>query len=150
MVPQADSYTRPMEILLVDDSIADIRLTQEAFKEWHVPNHLNVVMDGMAALDFLRKKGKHGDAVRPDLIILDLNLPCKNGREVLKEIKTDPDLRRIPVMILSTSKADSDLNRAYDLHANCYITKPVDLDDFMNVMRSIEDFWFNIASLPSA
>ena len=147
---RAETPTRPIEVLLVDDSAADVRLTQEAFKEWHVPNHLNVVRDGLAALDFLHKEGTYSDAPRPDLVLLDLNLPCKNGKEVLKEIKTDPQLRRIPVMIMSSSRADSDLNKAYDLHANCYITKPVALDEFFNMMRSIEEFWVHVASLPSA
>ena len=137
-----------MEVLLVDDSAADVRLTQEAFKDWHVPNHLHIVMDGAVALDFLHRRGKYADAPRPDLVMLDLNLPCKNGREVLREIKSDPELRRIPVMILSTSKADTDLYRAYDLHANCYVTKPVDLDEFLAMMRTIEQFWFNVVSLP--
>lgn len=142
-------YTRPIQVLLVDDSAADVRLTQEAFKDWHVPNNLNIVMDGLSALDFLYRHGKYRDAPRPDLVLLDLNLPCKNGREVLREIKSHPDLHRIPVMILTTSKADADLYRAYDLHANCYITKPVDLDEFLNMMRLIEEFWFNVVSLPA-
>ena len=143
------AFSRPIEVLLVDDSAADVRLTQEAFKEWHVSNHLNIVMDGVAALDFLHHEGRYKNAPRPDLVLLDLNLPGKNGPEVLEEIKSDPELRRIPVMILSTSHADSDLQRAYDLHANCYIAKPVDLDEFLNVVRSIEQFWFNVVSLPS-
>lgn len=143
------AFSRPIEVLLVDDSLADVRLTQEAFKEWHVSNHLNVVTDGAAALDFLHHQGDFRNAPRPDLVLLDLNLPRKNGREVLEEIKSDPELRRIPVMILSTSNSDADLQRAYDLHANCYITKPVNLDEFMNVIRSIEQFWFSVASLPT-
>ena len=142
-------FSRPIEVLLVDDSAADVRLTQEAFKEWHVSNHLNIVMDGVAALDFLHQQGSYRNAPRPDMVLLDLNLPGKNGPEVLEEIKSDPSLRRIPVMILSTSSADADLLRAYDLHANCYITKPVDLDEFLSMVRSIEQFWFNVASLPS-
>lgn len=143
------AFSRPIEVLLVDDCAADVRLTQEAFKEWHASNHLNVVMDGVAALDFLHHEGRYKNAPRPDLVLLDLNLPGKNGRDVLEEIKSDPNLRRIPVMILSTSHADADLQRAYDLHANCYIAKPVDLDEFLNVVRSIEQFWFHVVSLPS-
>ena len=143
------AYSRPIEVLLVDDSAADVRLTQEAFKEWHVSNHLNVVTDGVAAIDFLRRSGQYEKAPRPDMVLLDLDLPRKNGSQVLEEIKTDPSLRRIPVMILSTSTADKDLEGAYDLHANCYITKPGDLDEYLNVMRSIEQFWFNVVSLPS-
>jgi CheY-like chemotaxis protein len=141
--------SRPIEVLLVDDNMADVRLTKEAFKEWRVLNHLNVVMDGEAALDFLHHEGRYKNAPRPDLVLLDLNLPRKNGPEVLEAIKSDPNLRRIPVMILSTSHADADLERAYDLHANCYIAKPIDLDEFLNVVRSIEQFWFNVVSLPS-
>jgi chemotaxis family two-component system response regulator Rcp1 len=143
------AFSRPIEVLLVDDSAADVRLTQEAFKEWHVSNHLNVVMDGTAALDFLHHQGSYKNAPRPDFVLLDLNLPGKNGSEVLEAIKSDPNLRRIPVMVLSTSYADTDLLRAYDLHANCYIAKPIDLDSFFNVVRSIEQFWFNVVSLPS-
>jgi CheY-like chemotaxis protein len=142
------AHTRPIEVLLVEDNPADVRLTQEAFKEGRVTNHLNIVNDGVEAMEFLRRTGVYQDAPKPDLILLDLNLPKKSGREVLAEIKADPMLRRIPVMILSTSKADQDLHKAYNLHANCYITKPVDLDQFMNVVRSIEHFWFNIVTLP--
>jgi CheY-like chemotaxis protein len=122
---------RPIEVLLVEDNPGDVRLTQEALKEGRIINHL-----------------KFQDAPRPDLILLDLNLPRKNGSEVLQEIKSDPSLRRIPVMILTTSKAQQDLQQAYDLHANCYIAKPVDLDQFLNVVRSIEHFWFKIVTLP--
>jgi CheY-like chemotaxis protein len=142
-------HTRPIEVLLVEDNPADVRLTQEAFKEGRVANHLSVVNDGVAAMDFLRRDPPYQGAPRPDLILLDLNLPRKSGREVLQEIKSDPVLRRIPVMILTTSKADQDLHKAYNLHANCYITKPVDLQQFLNVVKSIEHFWFNIVTLPS-
>jgi len=142
-------HSRPIEVLLVEDNPADVRLTQEAFKEGRVTNHLNVVHDGVEAMEFLRRHGPYEGSPRPDLILLDLNLPKKSGREVLEEIKADPVLRRIPVMILSTSRADQDLQKAYNLHANCYITKPVDLDQFLNVVRSIEHFWFNIVTLPS-
>ena len=133
----------------MEDNPADVRLTQEAFKEGRVTNHLSVVTDGVKAMEFLRRSTPYESAPRPDLILLDLNLPKKSGREVLEEIKVDPVLRRIPVMILSTSRADQDLQKAYNLHANCYITKPVDLDQFLNVVRSIEHFWFNIVTLPS-
>ena len=129
--------TRPIEVLLVEDNPADVRLTQEAFREGRVANHLNVVSDGVEALEFLHQTGDYTNAPRPDLILLDLNLPRKNGREVLEEIKADPSLRRIPVMILSTSKADWDLRHAYNLHANCYIEKPVDVEQFLSVVRSI-------------
>ncbi len=137
-----------MEILLVEDNPGDVRLTIEGLKEGKVRNNLSVVEDGVEALAFLRKEGKYSDAVRPDLILLDLNLPKKDGREVLSEIKSDNDLCRIPVVVLTTSKAEQDILKAYSLHANCYITKPVDLDQFIAVVESIEDFWFTIVKLP--
>lgn len=139
---------RPIEVLLVEDNPGDVRLTQEALKEGRIINHLSVVRDGVEATDFLWRRGEYANAPRPDLILLDLNLPRKTGGEVLQEIKTDPSLRRIPVMILTTSKADQDLRQAYNLHANCYIAKPVDLDQFLNVVRSIEHFWLKIVTLP--
>ena len=138
----------PVEILLVEDSPADVRLTIEALRDAKVRNNLHVAQDGEEALAFLRQEGTHADAVRPDLILLDLNLPKKDGREVLEEIKADPTLRRIPVVILTTSEAEQDILRSYDLHANCYITKPVDLDQFITVVRTIEDFWLTIVKLP--
>lgn len=141
--------TKPIDILLVEDNPGDVRLTREALKEGKVLNNLHVAMDGMEALAFLKKEGDHQQAVRPDIILLDLNLPKKDGREVLAEIKADPRLRRIPVVILTTSKAEEDVIKTYDLHANCYITKPVDLDQFITVVQSIEDFWFSIVKLPS-
>jgi two-component system, chemotaxis family, response regulator Rcp1 len=141
--------TKPIDILLVEDNPGDVRLTREALKEGKVLNNLHVAMDGMEALAFLKKEGDHQRAVRPDIILLDLNLPKKDGREVLAEIKADPRLRRIPVVILTTSKAEEDVIKTYDLHANCYITKPVDLDQFITVVQSIEDFWFSIVKLPS-
>jgi CheY-like chemotaxis protein len=143
------SLTRPIEVLLVEDNPADVRLTQEALKEGKVRNRLHSVPDGVEALAFLHREGKYADAVRPDLILLDLNLPRKSGREVLGEIKTDPGLRHIPVVVLTSSQAEKDIAQAYDLHANCYVTKPVDLDRFIEVVKSIEGFWFSIVKLPS-
>jgi CheY-like chemotaxis protein len=141
--------SRPIEVLLVEDNPGDVRLTREALKEGKVNNNLHVAPDGVEALAFLRREGPHAGAVQPDLILLDLNLPRKGGREVLEEIKSDPALRHIPVVILTSSQAEQDIARAYDLHANCYISKPVDLDQFINVVRSIEDFWFTVVKLPT-
>ena len=145
-----EPYTqaRPIEILLVEDNPGDIRLTKEALRENKISNNLYVVQDGVEAMDFLRRKGPFTTARQPDLILLDLNLPKKNGYEVLEEIKTDPDLMRIPVVVLTTSNAEQDILRTYDLHANCYITKPVSLDQFIAVVRSIEGFWVTIVTLP--
>jgi len=140
---------KPIDILLIEDNPGDVRLTQEAFKDGKVRNKLFVVSDGLEAMDFLHQRDPFKDAPRPDLILLDLNLPKKDGREVLEEIKTETDLRRIPVVILTTSKADEDILRTYDLHANCYIPKPVDLDEFMTVIRSIESFWLTVVKLPN-
>jgi chemotaxis family two-component system response regulator Rcp1 len=139
---------RPIEILLVEDNPGDVRLTIEALKEGKVSNNLSVARDGVEALAFLRREGSFSQATRPDLVLLDLNLPRKDGREVLAEIKVDPLLRRIPVVVLTTSKAEEDILRTYDLHANCYITKPVDLDQFISVIRSIDDFWLSVVKLP--
>lgn len=139
----------PIEVLLVEDSPADVRLTKEAFKEEKLHVTLQVVTDGVEAMEYLRQAGKYAQAVRPDLILLDLNLPKKDGREVLKEIKGDEDLRSIPVVILTTSKAEEDIIKAYGLHANCYITKPLDLNQFSMVVKSIENFWLTIVKLPS-
>jgi len=141
---------QPIDILLVEDNPGDVRLTQEALKEAKLGNELHVVEDGVEAMAFLRRQGAHRNAVRPDLILLDLNLPLKNGREVLAEIKDDPKLRRIPVVVLTTSQSEADIVKAYDLHANCYITKPVDLNQFLTVVRAIEDFWMTIVKLPAA
>ena len=138
-----------IEILLVEDNPGDVRLTKEALKEAKVNNRLHVVTDGEQALLFLRGAGQYGASPRPDLILLDLNLPRKDGREVLAEIKQDKDLRRIPVVILTTSKAEEDICRSYHLHANCYITKPVDLEQFIKVVHSIDDFWLTIVRLPA-
>ena len=137
-----------VQILLVEDNPGDVRLTQEALKEGDLPNQLHVVKDGVESLAFLRREGVHADAPRPDLILLDLNLPKKSGREVLEVIKQDDGLKRIPVVVLTTSDAKTDIVQVYDLHANCFITKPVDLEDFMQVVRRIEEFWFSIEQLP--
>jgi CheY-like chemotaxis protein len=139
---------KPVEILLVEDNPGDVRLTQEVFKEGRLSNNLYAVGDGVEAMAFLRRQAKYADAVRPDIILLDLNLPKKDGREVLAEIKKDDDLKRIPVVVLTTSRAEQDILKAYDLHANCYISKPVDLDEFIKVVRTIEDFWLQIVRLP--
>jgi chemotaxis family two-component system response regulator Rcp1 len=141
---------KAVEILLVEDNPGDVRLTREAFREGNMENRLSVAPDGVEALAFLRRQGRYIDAARPDVILLDLNLPKMDGREVLAEIKSDDELRRIPVVILTTSRAETDVMRSYDLHANCYITKPVDLDQFITVVKSIEDFWLRIVKLPTA
>lgn len=140
---------RAIEILLVEDNPGDARLTMEAFKEGSVPNNFTVMNDGVEALAYLRRQGRYENSVLPDLILLDLNLPKKDGREVLAEIKADEHLMRIPVVILTTSAAEEDVARAYSAHANCYITKPVDLNQFLRVVHSIEDFWLTSVKLPS-
>jgi two-component system, chemotaxis family, response regulator Rcp1 len=142
------TVSRPIEVLLVEDNPGDVRLTREALKEGKVHNNLAVVENGVEALAYLRREGRYADSIRPDLILLDLNLPRKDGREVLEEIKADASLRNIPVVVLTSSEAEQDILRAYALHANCYITKPVDLDQFVKVVKSIEDFWFTIVKLP--
>jgi chemotaxis family two-component system response regulator Rcp1 len=139
---------RPIQILMVEDNPDDIELTVEALKDARVANHLTVVQDGEEALSYLRCRGKYAQAIRPDLILLDLNMPRKNGRDVLRDIKNDPKLKRIPVVILTTSQAEDDILHTYDLHANCYITKPVDFNQFLKVVRSIEDFWLTVVKLP--
>lgn len=138
----------PIEILLVEDNPGDVRLTVEALKEAKVRNNLHVAKDGVEAMEFLRRAGAHAEAPRPDLVLLDLNLPRKDGREVLQEIKTDPDLDLIPVVVLTTSQAEQDVLESYQLHANAYVTKPVDLERFLQVVRSIENFWLEIVRLP--
>jgi CheY-like chemotaxis protein len=145
---QTSQKVRPVQILLVEDNPGDVRLTMEALKEAKVLNKLTVVKDGIEALALLRREGPHAGAARPDLILLDLNLPRKDGREVLAEIKADDDLKRIPVVILTTSQDEQDVLKTYNLYANCYITKPVDLDQFITVVKSIEDFWLGIVVLP--
>jgi CheY-like chemotaxis protein len=139
---------RPVEILVVDDNEGDILLTEEVLREGKILNRVSVARDGVEALAFLRREGAHAGAARPDLILLDLNLPRKDGRELLADIKADPALRRIPVVILTTSKAEEDVLKTYDLHANCYLTKPVGLDEFIGVVRSIESFWLTMVRLP--
>lgn len=138
----------PVEILLVEDNPGDVRLTQETLKDSKIYNRLHVVTDGVEALAFLRREGDYANQPRPDLILLDLNLPRKDGREVLEEIKADASLRRIPVVILTTSDDERDILKSYNLHANCYITKPVRLSEFAEIVRSIETFWFSIVKLP--
>jgi chemotaxis family two-component system response regulator Rcp1 len=139
---------KPIDILLVEDNLGDVRLTREALKEGKVLNTLHVVGDGIDALAFLKHEGQYAKSAHPDIILLDLNLPRMDGRELLAKIKSDSKLRRIPVVILTTSKAEEDILKSYDLHANCYITKPVDMDRFITVVQSIEDFWFSIVKLP--
>lgn len=143
-----DNIAMPIEILMVEDSPGDVRLTREALKEGKVRNNLHVVNDGVEAMAFLRREGQFAHAVRPDLILLDLNMPRKNGREVLAEIKGDPELKRIPVVILTISKSEDDIIKSYNLYANCYIIKPVGLPQFLEVVKSIEDFWLSIVKLP--
>jgi two-component system, chemotaxis family, response regulator Rcp1 len=141
--------SKPIEILLIEDNAGDARLAREALRDGKVANNLSWVADGVEALAYLRREGKHESAPRPDLILLDLNLPRKDGREVLSEIKADDKLKRIPVVILTTSQAEEDILKAYHLNANCYISKPVDLDQFIKVVKCIEDFWLTIVKLPS-
>jgi chemotaxis family two-component system response regulator Rcp1 len=139
---------RPIEILLVEDNPGDVRLTIEGLNESKVRNNLHIARDGVEAMVFLRREGNFTGAVRPDLILLDLNLPRMDGREVLAEVKSDVNLKTIPVVVLTTSRAEQDVLRSYELQANCYITKPVDLEQFITVVKSIEDFWFTIVTLP--
>ena len=143
-----ETICEAVEILLVEDNPGDVRLTQEVLKDGKVRNNMSVVMDGVDAISFLQQTGEYAGAPRPDIILLDLNLPKKDGREVLAEIKADSNLKHIPVVVLTTSSAEQDIFRSYDLHANCYVTKPVDLDQFIKVMKMIEDFWLTIVKLP--
>jgi len=142
------SIGKPIEILLVEDNLGDIRLVEEALRENKVRNALHVVRDGVDAMAFLRREGRYADAPHPDLILLDLNMPKKDGREVLEEVKKDRALMRIPVVVLTVSSDEADILKTYDLHANCYITKPVELDDFIKIVKAIEDFWLTIVKLP--
>lgn len=144
-----DPQSMPIDILLVEDNAGDVRLTQEVLKGSKVRNNLIVANNGQEALNCLRKQGKYAGTSRPDLILLDLNLPVMDGREVLERIKDDQDLKRIPVVILTTSKAEEDILKTYNLHANCYVTKPVDLEQFVKVVKSLEDFWLAIVKLPN-
>ena len=140
---------RPLEILLVEDNLADVRLLAEVLKEGKDYHRMNVVTNGVEAMSYLNRKGKFSDAPRPDIILLDLNLPKKDGREVLKEIKSDKKFKRIPVVVLTTSDSEEDVSKSYEYHANCYITKPVDLDQFIQVVNAIESLWLENAALPS-
>jgi CheY-like chemotaxis protein len=140
--------TSQVEILLVEDNPADVRLIRETFKDFKVSNNLSVARDGMEAMAMLKKQGQYADSVKPDVILLDLNLPRKNGFEVLEELRQDPDLKRIPVVILSTSDSEKDVMKSYDLHANCFVTKPVGLDEFIKIVMSIENFWLSVVKLP--
>ncbi len=148
MASRADSLAPPVEILLVEDNPGDVRLTREALREGKVYNNLHWAKDGVEALEFLRQEGAHAKAPRPDIILLDLNLPKKDGREVLLSIKNDDRFKQIPVVVLTTSEAEEDVLRSYELHANCYITKPVDLEKFITVVQSIDRFWLTIVTLP--
>ena len=141
---------KPIEILLVEDNPADADLTREYFDDARIFNRLNLVVDGVEAMDYLHKRGPYARAARPDLVLLDLNLPRKDGREVLAEVKQDPQLKHIPVVVLSASQAESDIMRSYDLHANAYVVKPVDLTRFSEIVGSIEGFWLSIVKLPLA
>ncbi len=140
--------TRPVEILMVEDNPGTVRLTQEVMRESKVRNTMHVVHDGVEALAFMRQQGRYATAPRPDLVLLDLNLPRKDGRETLSEMKSDEDLRRIPVVILTSSRSEEDVLRAYNLHANCYLTKPIGLEDFVKIVKSIESFWIEVVTLP--
>ena len=150
MANTEDAAAPPVEILLVEDNPGDVRLTREALREGKVYNNLHWAKDGVEALEFLRQEGKYAAAPRPDIILLDLNLPKKDGREVLESIKNDDRFKQIPVVILTTSEAEEDVLRSYALHANCYITKPVDLDKFIVVVQSIDRFWLTVVTLPPA
>ena len=140
---------RAVNILLIEDNPGDVRLTQEAFKESKIAINLSVAMDGVEAIKFLKKEDEYADSATPDLILLDLNLPKRDGREVLQEVKTDNKLKRIPVVILTTSNAEQDILKSYNLHVNCYINKPVDFDKFFDIIQKIEDFWLTTAILPT-
>lgn len=140
--------SQAIEILMVEDNPSDVRLTIEAFKDAKVLNNMSVASDGEDALKFLKREGRYKDSPRPDLILLDLNLPRMNGKEVLGEIKRDPDLKRIPVVVLTTSDNEQDVRRAYDLHVNAYVRKPVDLDQFIKIVEAVEDFWLSVVKLP--
>lgn len=138
----------PIEVLLVEDDPGDVLMTQEAFKDYKIANNLNVVTNGEDAISYLRREGPYADAVLPDLVLLDLNLPRRDGREVLRDIKGDPELRRIPIVVLTTSDAEDDVLASYELHANAYVRKPVDFDQFVAAVRSVDDFFIRVVRLP--
>ncbi len=138
----------PIEILLAEDNPGDVRLTEKALDHGNILNNLHVVNDGAEAIKFLRQEGEYADEPRPDLVLLDLNMPRKDGREVLEDMKTDPDLRRLPVVVLTSSEAEEDVVRSYELNANAYLTKPVDFDGFVDIVKRIEDFWFSVVKMP--
>ena len=144
-----ENFVRPIEILLVEDNPADVRLTREALKDGKLSNNLNVVEDGAEAMYFLRKEGKYASVQLPDLILLDLNLPKEDGRQALSEIKSDDNLKHLPVVIVTSSRSEEDILRSYNLHANCYVTKPIDMDQFNKVVNAIQEFWFTIVKLPT-
>jgi CheY-like chemotaxis protein len=141
-------FGKVIDILLVEDNPGDVELVRESLSEGKINNELHVASDGVEAMNFLKRRDKYGSAQCPDLILLDLNLPRKSGRDVLQEIKTDPELKLIPVVVLTSSKAEEDILKSYNLHANCYVTKPVDLEQFMSVVKSIENFWLTVVKLP--
>jgi len=141
--------TAPIQILLVEDSPGDVRLTQEVLRDATIANDLHVAVDGEQAMQFVRREGEYSGKPRPDLVLLDLNLPRKDGREVLEEMKADTDLRRIPVIVLTTSSAEADILRSYESHVNAYVQKPIELQEFIDVVRSFEQFWLSIVKLPS-
>lgn len=143
-----NNMAKPIEILLIEDNPGDVRLTKEALRDAKIHINVHVAEDGVEALEFLRNKGKYEESPKPHLILLDLNLPRKDGREVLEEIKDDEQLKKIPVVVLTTSKSEKDIAKSYNLHANCYITKPVDLTQFTEIVKTIESFWFTIVKLP--
>lgn len=142
--------TRQVEILLVEDNPADVRLIKETFRDFKIGNNLSVAVDGVIAMDMLKKQGEYFSSPKPDVILLDLNLPRKSGFEVLEELRRDPDLKRIPVVVLSTSDSERDIMKSYDLNANCFVTKPVGLDEFIKIVMSIENFWLTVVKLPPA
>jgi CheY-like chemotaxis protein len=145
-----EEVVRPIEVLLVEDDPGDVLMTQEAFSDFEIANTLNVVMNGEDAIAYMRKQGPFADAPRPDLVILDLNLPRRNGREVLRDVKGDPELRRIPIVVLTTSEAETDVLAVYDLHANAYVRKPADFDEFVGAVRAIDHFYSRVVRLPPA
>ena len=144
----SDPNADPVEILLAEDNPGDVKLTEKALEEGHIINNLHVVEDGVEAMQFLRQMGEYADKPRPDLVLLDLNMPRKDGKEVLKDVKDDPDLRRIPIVVLTSSEAEEDIVRSYDLHANAYLTKPVDFSGFLDIVEHIEDFWLSVVKMP--